>query len=91
MLIQWFCDLLYRIWDSLFDWINIPKFDDTLLNDLNLYIDTILVNGRGLVSFFVPTKIFDTLIFILLGIIVGKYLYFIVLWIIKKIPVAGMQ
>ncbi len=91
MLIQWFCDLLFRIWDGLFSWVNIPKFDDALINDINLYIDTILVNGRGLVSFFVPTKIFDTLLIILLGIISIKYTYFVVLWIIKKIPVAGMQ
>lgn len=91
MLIQWFCDLLYRIWGSLFDWINIPKFDETLLSDIDYYINLILVSGRGLVNFFIPTKVFDTLLIILLAIITIKYTYFVVLWIIKKIPVAGMQ
>lgn len=91
MFIQWLCDLLYKIWGSLFDWVEIPQFSDTLINDINAYIDLILISGRGIVSFFIPTTVFDILLGIVIAIITIKYTYFVVMWIIKKIPVVAMQ
>lgn len=93
MLIQWFCDLLYRIWNTIFGWVEIPQFSETVLNDINSYIDMILLTGRGIVSFFIPTTIFifDVLLGIVIAIITIKYTYFVVMWIIKKIPVVAMQ
>lgn len=91
MLIQWLCDLLYRIWNTIFGWVEIPQFSETLLNDINSYIDMILLTGRGIVSFFIPTTVFDILLGIVIAIITIKYTYFVVMWIIKKIPVVAMQ
>lgn len=91
MILQWLCDLLYNVWNAIFGWINIPSFEDGTVESVNDYVSYIIEMGASIMNFFIPIQTFSVLIGIVVAIIAFKYLYFLIMWIVKKIPMAGMS
>lgn len=69
----------------LFDWINIPAFPETLKSSINSFFDLIFGN-LSLLGFFVRPFTLKIVIPLLLFLINFKYIYKLVMWIIRKIP-----
>jgi len=91
MIVQWFADMMYKILTGLFGWINIPNFDDDIINSIYSVIDMIGQNGYALFDFIVPPVVTDVGLPILLVIVAFKYGYYFIIWILKKIPAVGIQ
>lgn len=91
MIVQWFADMFYKILTSLLGWINLPHLPDDVINTIGEYSTLVLDGGFALFYFFVPHNVIKYGIPILLIITAFKYGYFFVMWILKKIPMVGIE
>lgn len=91
MIVQWFAEMFYKILTSLLDWINLPHLPDDVLSSINEMSVLISEGACSLFYFFVPHNIVTVGIPILLIITAFKYGYFFVMWILKKIPMVGIE
>lgn len=91
MIIQWFAEMFFKVITGLLGWINLPHLNSSVNDGLNDYLNVIFGDGIALFNFFVPQNIYKICIPIVLVITAFKYGYFFVMWILKKIPVAGVS
>lgn len=91
MIVQWFAEMFFKIITGLLNWVNLPHLDEEILNNLLYYLDTILGLGADMFCFFVPQNVYKVCFPIILLVTAFKYGYFFVMWILKKIPMAGVQ
>lgn len=89
MILVWFMDLFYTVFDVLLGWINLPLIED--LNAITEYMDIMITNGAGLVKFFFGNTVFNVCLSMLVALNIVDTIYWIVMWILKKIPMAGMD
>lgn len=90
MLLQWFAELFYKIIEILFSGLNVPSLPVSI-NTLAQYINMIITNGAGLVAFFISPALLKSLFAVVTGIAVFEELYSLVMWMLKKIPMAGIK
>lgn len=89
MILVWFMDLFYTVFDILLGWINLPIFED--ISAVNDVIELMVTNGAGLVKFFFNPLVFKVILTIYVAWEIVDTIYWIVMWILKKIPMAGMS
>ena len=89
MIIEKFANLFSSIFFKLLSFINIPKIE--ALDDLQEMVSTFIVQGKNWLLFFIPYTTLQVALAIAIGMIAIKYIYFLVMWILKKIPVAGIN
>lgn len=90
MIIELFLELIFKIFSLLTSVINIPQLPssvDGYLSGAFQYIDT----GIRFLGNFLPLEYFSVLFGIIIAIDVGVAVYHFVMWIIRKIPMAGMS
>lgn len=89
MILESLLNLIYSIFDKLMI-LNIPDMPAEVQN----YIDTMfsyLVAGAGILANYTPLSYLMILFGILLAVDMGIMLYHLVMWILKKIPVLGIE
>lgn len=91
VLIEWFVGLVQKLLFAVLGWIHLPPFPADFVNGINRFIGTVLDYGVGLISLIIPWRIVTIGLPIVVTIIAAKYLYLLVMWIVKKIPMLGMQ
>ena len=65
--------------------LSLPALDQTLIDSLNDFFDLIFANA-GVLGFFVRPSTLHLLIPVLIAIVVFDKAYFLIIWILKKIP-----
>lgn len=91
MIIQWFADMIYKIFTGLLSWINMPSLDEQIKSAFTSYADMIYSAGNAIFKFFIPDVLVSVGLPIVLIIFTFKYGYYFVMWIVKKIPMAGIS
>lgn len=91
MIIQWLAEMFYKIFTGLLSWINLPSLDPEIKSAAIEYIDMIVASGYALFKFFIPDILVKVGLPIILIVSAFKYGYYFVMWIIKKIPMAGIS
>lgn len=91
MIIESICDLFIKFFTGLLKFINIPQIPADVLSQVNTTIDTIIQRGAELLDLFIPFNIAKVLLLIVLAIEAGVEVYHFVMWVIRKIPMAGMS
>ena len=89
-LLNFLWDLLFMLLNLLFGWINIPAFPAEFKNSIDGFLDLIF-NFTGLLGFFVRPFTLRLLFPMILIVFNFKYIYRIVIWIVKKIPFLSMK
>lgn len=90
MIIELLLDMLYGIFSLLTVPINIPD----LPPEMQSYIDTMFTYiqaGAGIVANYMPLAFMLTLFGVILAVDIGIKLYHFVMWILKKIPMLGIE
>ena len=78
--------IILGAFNLLFAWCpDIPQAPAEFSNVVNDFFDLIFSNS-GLVSFFLPISLVKIVIPIVLVLINFKYIYYIFLWVIRKLP-----
>lgn len=91
MIIESICNLFIKFFTGLLKFINIPQIPQDVLASVNSTIDTILERGAELLDLFLPFNIAKVLLLIVLAIEAGTEIYHFVMWVIRKIPMAGIS
>ena len=90
MIIEMLLDALYGVFKLLTTPINIPSLPDNVQSFLNQAFEYISA-GVGILANYTDFGYLVTLLGIIIGIDVGIALYHFVMWVIRKIPMAGMS
>lgn len=91
MIVQWFSDMFYKIMTGLLSWVNLPHLPDNVLNYIEYYFALIMDNGLAILTFFMPMGFVKILIPLVILLSTFEYLYYIVMWVLKKIPAVGIH
>lgn len=91
MIIEAICDLFIKFFTGLLRFINIPQIPEDVLLQVNNTIDTIIERGSELIDLVMPYNIAKVLLLIVIGIELAIKVYHFVMWVIRKIPMAGMS
>ena len=89
MIVEKFANIFASIFFKLFSNLNIPKIES--LDDFNTFISDLLTNGKNWLLFFVPSTTLKVALSITIAMILIKYGYYLVMWILRKIPVASIN
>lgn len=89
MIIQHLMNSIYNIMDFLL-WFEIPKLPPEVFDYVETAFDYIEA-GAGVLANYVPLPYFMTLFALLLTIDACIVVYHLVMWIIRKIPMLGME
>lgn len=90
MIIELLLEALYGVFNVLTLPINIPPMPDGAMEYINQFFDY-LVMGAGILANYTPFAYLMTLFGVIIAVDVGLMLYHFVMWIIRKIPMAGMS
>lgn len=90
MILQWFAEMFYNIIQILFRNIYIPQFPDGVWYVTD-YLQMIFENGAGLVAFFLSPDLLKTCFVIVMGVVTFEEGYGMIMWILKKIPMVGIN
>lgn len=91
MIIEKICDLFIKFFTGALSFIHIPQIPEDMLLQVNNTIDTIIERGSDLIDLVMPYNIAKVLLLIVVGIELAIHIYHFVMWVIRKIPMAGMS
>lgn len=89
MLIEWLGDILKSIMNLLGQYINLPSFE--AIDSINEYLNMVIEYGTNILFLFIPYNSVKFLFVLLLAFIVAETLYYLIMFIVKKIPMAGVS
>lgn len=90
MIFQFILDRLRTVLQTVLGFINIPNLPDTVLDAVYGFIDMIFDN-LGIVGFFIRWETVVVAVPILIAVANLDKIYDGIMWIIRKIPMLGMQ
>lgn len=89
MIISALFELVYNLID-LFVTIDIPPLPETVYEYLNPLFDYLLA-GAGILANYTPFTYIMSLFMIIVAIDIGVAVYHFIMWVLKKIPVLGIE
>lgn len=90
MIIEAILNLLKVLIFTVFGWINIPQFPESITTSLNSFLDLIF-NNISLLGFFIRGSTIKIVIPILIILINFDKVYKFTMWILKKIPMLNIK
>ena len=89
MIIEALLNVIYGLFNSILSTLNIPAFPDEARESIVRYL-YMLDNGSNLVGFVIPIdiSIYFTIFFSLFAF---EHLYPVIMWILRKIPMLGIE
>lgn len=90
MIIKALLELLYKVFSTLTSAISIPQLPEEVAGFLEEFIGY-LVTGMQILAVFTHFEYLLLLIGIVVAIDVGMLIYHFVMWVIKKIPMLGIE
>lgn len=90
MIIEALMQVIFVLFELLTSPISIPPMPEQVHNFLNSALVYIEI-GVGLISNYIDISYLTTLLGIIIAVDVGLLLYKLVMWIIRKIPMLGIQ
>lgn len=91
MIIEGLMNLICKLITTLLSVINIPDISSSDKQSLFDFVNTILDSANSLIDLFLPYTLTKALLLIVIAIELAVDVYKIVMWVIRKIPVAGMS
>ena len=83
-------EILYSVFDTLLGWINLPGMPDDV-SSIYEFVDLAISNGASLVCFFFNVTVLKFCVTLILAYHAFEFIYWVVMWFLKKIPMAGME
>lgn len=91
MIVEALVNAILNLIYTVLDFVDIPQLQQSIVNDVNATIDNILGWSSNLIDIFLDYNIAIILVGIILIVEVIVEIYFFVLWVLKKIPVVGIE
>lgn len=90
MIIELLLTALFNVFNLLSNPINIPSFPDNVKSTIDSAMEYISA-GAGIVANYIDYNYLLILFGVILAIDVGVAIYHFIMWVIRKIPLAGMS
>lgn len=90
MIIELLLDGIYTVFSLLMSPINIPDLPDTVIENIQYYLEYLAV-GKAILSAYTPIDYMLLLVGIAFAIEIGIMAYHLVMWVLKKIPMLGIE
>lgn len=91
MIIETICDMFIKFFTGLLNFVNIPQIPDDVLSQVNTTINTIIERGSELLDLFIPYDFAKALLIVVISIEAGVEIYHFIIWVMRKIPMAGIS
>lgn len=91
MIFEIFCDAFYKIVTALLGWVNLPSFPEDHIYDVYELLSSAITSGAGLLFFFCDRTVIKICLSLSLAMVSAEFLYFVVMWILKKIPMLSIK
>ena len=69
----------------------LPSLPDSILNTLSSGVGLLIDNGLSIVSLFIDYNIFKVCVGVAIAIVVAEPFYYIVMWLLRKIPFINIK
>lgn len=89
MLFELLCDTIYNIITTLLQWVDIPKLE--AMDDVTSVVNMAVDNGMGFFKLFIDVDVVGFGLAVVIVINSAKYIWALVMWILKKIPMIGIS
>lgn len=90
MIISGLMNLIYNFFELILSPINIEAMPDGSVDKVHNFFDILFTSSESVIGLLVPNICF-ILIGIIIGIEIGIHLYHFVMWILRKIPMLGIN
>ena len=90
MIVEGIINILVKLIKLLFGWINMPTVSQDFYDAFSV-IDKMLDNAQSLVDFFLPWDCVIIGLPLVIAVINFEHIYNFVMWILKKIPMLGIE
>lgn len=90
MIIELIMTAVSSVLKVLFAWINLPAASPEISAAFDQFL-TYIESGVGFLAFFLPMDLVKVMISVFLLVYAFEHGYFIIMWIIKKIPALGVK
>ena len=90
MIIEMIMSAVSVVLKLLFGWISLPAASPEISSMFDTFLDYVR-SGFSFLSFFLPMDLVGALVSLFLLVFAFEHGYFIVMWIIKKIPVLNIK
>lgn len=90
MLFETILNALKGLLQTLLGWINIPSAGEEFTNGIS-YFTTMLETGQSMIDLFIPWSLVKFGLPLLIVVVNFERLYNLIMWILRKIPMLGIE
>lgn len=90
MLFETILNALKGLLQTLLGWINIPSAGEEFQNGIS-YFTTMLESGQSLIDLFIPWSLVKFGLPLLIVVVNFEHVYSFIMWILRKIPMLGIE
>lgn len=91
MIIETLLNVIISLFTTLLSFVNIPKIPDETINSVHNTLNSIIEKGAPLIDLVIPYNVAKGLLLIVIAIEIAIPVYHFVMWILKKIPMLGIE
>lgn len=91
MIIESLCNAIYNVISALFSGFNIPTLEPEFLDSVTSIVNLALTNAQSIISLFIPWRIVEIGVPVVVFIMGIRISYPMVMWIVRKIPMLGIS
>ncbi len=91
MIIETIMNALISLFTTLLSFVHIPQIPADILSSVNDTIDLIIDRSSEMIDLVIPYNISVVLLGIVIAIELGVHIYHFIMWVLKKIPMVGIE
>lgn len=91
MIIEKICDLFIKFFTGALSFIHIPSVDSDLIARVDETLDVMIDSASAMIDLVLPYDVVKILLGIIIAIELGVEVYHFVMWVVRKIPMAGIS
>lgn len=91
MIIETIMNALISLFTTLLNFVNIPQIPANILSSVTDTIDLIIDRSSEMIDLVLPYNIAVVLLGIVIAIELGVHIYHFIMWVLKKIPMVGIE
>ena len=91
MIIETLLNVIISLFSTLLSFVNIPKIPDETINSVHNTLNSIIEKCAPLIDLVIPYNVAKGLLLIVIAIEIAIPVYHFVMWILKKIPMLGIE
>lgn len=91
MIIEGLLNMIIGLFESVLGFIHIPQIDSGIVEAAHNTFSSMVEYANNLIGLAMPYHVARAFLVIIIAVEVGIEIYAFVLWVLKKIPVAGIE